>query len=141
GAGARGGGARHGAEGGGVTERITLVLVDDHAVVRRGLRAFLELQEDLEIVGEAAEGAAAVELAGRLRPRVVLMDLVMPGTDGIAALRRLREAAPESRVLVLTSYADDAQVFAALDAGAAGYLVKDTEPDALAAAIREVSAG
>ncbi len=117
-------------------ERITLLLVDDHAVVRSGLRAFLGLQADLEIVGEAADGAAAVDLARRLRPRVVLMDLVMPGTDGLTALRRLRLEAPDSRVLVLTSFTDDAQLFAAIEAGAAGYMLKDTDPDSLAAAVR-----
>jgi DNA-binding NarL/FixJ family response regulator len=124
-----------------VPEGIRLLLVDDHAVVREGLRAFLRLVPGIEVVGEAADGVAAARLAADLRPDVVLLDLVMPGGDGIVALRALREAAPQTRVLVLTSFTDDAQIFAALEAGAAGYLLKDVEPDALAAAVREVAAG
>jgi len=120
---------------------IRLLLVDDHAVVREGLRAFLRLQPDLEICGEASDGEAAVQLAVSLHPDVVVLDLVMPGGDGLSALRALRERVPDARVLVLTSYADDAQLFAAMEAGAAGYMLKDVEPDALAAAIREVAAG
>ena len=120
---------------------IRLLLVDDHAVVREGLRAFLRLQPDLEVCGEAADGEAAVRLAASLHPDVVLLDLVMPSGDGLSALRAIRERAPASRVLVLTSYADDAQLFAAMEAGAAGYMLKDVEPDALAAAIRDVAAG
>ncbi len=120
---------------------IRLLLVDDHAVVREGLRAFLRLQPDIEVVGDAADGESAVRVAESLRPDVVVLDLLMPGGDGLTALRRLRERAPESRVLVLTSYADDAQLFAAMEAGPAGYLLKDVEPDALARAIRDVAAG
>jgi two-component system, NarL family, response regulator LiaR len=120
---------------------IRLLLVDDHAVVREGLRAFLRLQPDIEVCGEASDGEAAVRLAVSLRPDVVVLDLVMPGGDGLSALRALHERAPDARVLVLTSYADDAQLFAAMEAGAAGYMLKDVEPDALAAAIREVAAG
>ena len=121
--------------------RISLLLVDDHAVVRHGLRGFLELQPDLVVAGEASSGPEGVELARRLRPDVVLMDLVMPGGGGIEALRALREAVPEARVLVLTSFAEDAQVFAAMEAGADGYLLKDVSPDALATAVRDVHAG
>jgi len=124
-----------------VTPRIRVLIVDDHAVVRRGLRAFLDLQPDVEVVGEAADGASAEEMSGRLRPDVVLMDLVMPGTDGIATIRRLREAHEQSAVLVLTSFLDDVHVFAALQAGAAGYLLKDVQPDDLVRAIRQVHRG
>ena len=124
-----------------MTQSIRLLLVDDHAVVREGLRAFLRLQPDLEVLGEAADGASAVELAESLHPDVVLLDLVMPKGDGLVALRAIRQLAPAARVLVLTSYADDAQLFAAMEAGAAGYLLKDVAPDALASAIRDVAEG
>ncbi len=124
-----------------MADRIRVLLVDDHAVVRQGLRSFLELQPDIEVVGEAASAANAIELAGRLAPDVVLMDLVMPEGNGEGAVRTLREVAPAVRVLVLSSYLDDTRVFAALQAGAAGYLVKDVQPDALADGIRQVSRG
>lgn len=124
-----------------MTPRIRLLIVDDHAVVRRGLRAFLDLQTDVEIVGEAADGATAEEMAAKLHPDVVLMDLVMPGTDGIATIRRLRETREKPAVLVLTSFLDDVHVFAALQAGAAGYLLKDVQPDELVRAIRQVQQG
>jgi two-component system, NarL family, response regulator LiaR len=120
---------------------IRLVIVDDHAVVRQGLREFLRLQDGIEVVGEAASAADAVDVAGTASPDVVLLDLVMPDRNGIAALRRLLEVAPGVRVLVLTSFADDAQIFAAMAAGASGYLLKDIDPQALADAIRDVHAG
>ena len=121
--------------------RIRVLLVDDHAVVRQGLRAFLQLQPDIEVVGEAASGPEAVEAAASHRPDVVLMDLVMPGGDGVTAIAALTRANPLVRVLALSSFADDDQVFGAMQAGAAGYLLKDVEPDDLAAAIRRVHAG
>ncbi len=124
-----------------MTARIRVLIVDDHAVVRRGLRAFLDLQADVEVVGEAADGASAEEMTSKLRPDVVLMDLVMPNTDGIATIRRLREAGEKPAVLVLTSFLDDVHVFAALQAGAAGYLLKDVQPDDLVRAIRQVHQG
>jgi NarL family two-component system response regulator LiaR len=124
-----------------VADRIRVLLVDDHAVVRQGLRAFLQLQPDVEVVGEAAGGAAAVAAASEHTPDVVLLDLVMPDGDGIVALRALAEAVPGARVLVLTSFADDDRLFAAMQAGAAGYLLKDVEPDRLAEAIRDVHRG
>ena len=124
-----------------MAERIRVLLVDDHQVVRQGLRAFLQLQPDVEVVGEAGGGEAAVAAAAAGRPDVVLMDLVMPDGDGVAAIRALAGAAPGARVLVLSSFADDERVFAATQAGAAGYLLKDVDPDALAEAIREVHRG
>nr|WP_155073148.1 response regulator transcription factor [Streptomyces taklimakanensis] len=117
------------------------MLVDDHQVVRRGLRTFLEVQDDIEVVGEAADGAGGVARAEELRPDVVLMDVKMPGTDGVEALRALRETGNPARVLVVTSFTERRTVVPALRAGAAGYLHKDIDPDALAAAIRSVHAG
>jgi two-component system, NarL family, response regulator LiaR len=121
--------------------QIRLMIVDDHSVVREGLRAFLGLQEDLEIVGEAADGAAALEQADELRPDVILMDLVMPGLDGIGAMRALRANASGSRVIVLTSFLEDERLLSAIQAGAAGYLLKNVEPSELARAIRAAHAG
>jgi DNA-binding NarL/FixJ family response regulator len=124
-----------------VSAPIRLVIVDDHSVVREGLRAFLRLQEGIEVVGEAASAADAIRVARKSSPDVVLLDLVMPGGDGVGAIRGLIDVAPGVRVLVLTSFADDAQIFAAMAAGAAGYLLKDIDPAALADGIREVHAG
>ncbi|MFD0357613.1 response regulator [Streptomyces sp. NPDC127110] len=121
--------------------RIRVLLVDDHQVVRRGLRTFLEVQEDIEVVGEAADGAEGTARAEELRPDVILMDVKMPGTDGIEALRRLRDLENPARVLIVTSFTEQRTVVPALRAGAAGYLYKDIDPDALAGAIRSVHAG
>jgi DNA-binding NarL/FixJ family response regulator len=120
---------------------IRVLIVDDHAVVREGLRAFLELQEGLEVVGEAADGEEAIATAGRLRPDVILMDLVMPRLDGVGAMRGLRARLPDARVIVLTSFLDDERLLPAIQAGAAGYLLKDVEPAELARAIRAANAG
>jgi len=120
---------------------IRVLIVDDHAVVREGLRTFLELQDGIQVVGEAADGAQAVERAVALKPDVVLMDLVMPGLDGVGAMRALRERAPASRVIVLTSFLDDERLMPALQSGAAGYLLKDVEPPELARAVRGACAG
>jgi two-component system, NarL family, response regulator LiaR len=120
---------------------IRVLIVDDHAVVREGLRAFLELQDDLEVVGEAADGDQAVKEAQRLEPDVILMDLVMPRLDGVGAMRALRGLTPDSRVIVLTSFLDDDRVLPAIQAGAAGYLLKNAEPAEIARAIRAAHAG
>ena len=116
-------------------------MVDDHAVVREGLRTFLELQDGIEVVGEAADGEAAVREAERLRPHVILIDLVMPKLDGVGAMRELRRRLPDSRVIVLTSFADDERLLGAIRAGAAGYLLKNAEPQEVARAVRAASAG
>ena len=120
---------------------ITVLLVDDHAVVREGLRTFLELQDGIEVVGEAADGVQAVELAATIEPDVILMDLVMPRLDGVGAMRAVRERSPHSRVIVLTSFLDDERLMPAIEAGADGYLLKDVEPAELARAIRGAQAG
>ncbi|MET9110189.1 response regulator transcription factor [Streptomyces zhihengii] len=121
--------------------KIRVLLVDDHQVVRRGLRTFLEIQDDIEVVGEAADGDEGVARAEELKPHVVLMDVKMPGTDGIEALRRLRELANPAKVLIVTSFTEQRTVVPALRAGAAGYVYKDVDPEALAGAIRSVHAG
>jgi len=120
---------------------IRVLVVDDHPVVRQGLRSFLDVQPDITVVGEAADGAACVAAAEELRPDVVLLDLRMPDADGLAALRGLREHENPARVLVITSFTDPAAVAPAVRAGAAGYVYKDIDPPALAAAIRAVHAG
>jgi DNA-binding NarL/FixJ family response regulator len=120
---------------------IRVLVVDDHPVVRQGLRTFLDLQEDITVVGEAADGDAAVAAVAETAPDVVLLDLRMPGADGLAALRGLRERGTTTRVLVVTSFTDPTAVLPALRAGAAGYVYKDIDPPALAAAIRAVHSG
>jgi NarL family two-component system response regulator LiaR len=119
----------------------TVLLVDDHAVVREGLRTFLTLQDGIEVVGEAADGYEAVREALRLDPDVVLMDLVMPELDGVGAMRRLRDEAPRSRVIVLTSFLDEERLLPAIQAGAAGYLLKNAQPSELARAIHAAQRG
>jgi two-component system, NarL family, response regulator LiaR len=120
---------------------IRVLIADDHAVVRRGLRTFLELQDGIEVVGEAEDGEEAVAAVDRLSPDVVLMDLVMPRLDGIAAIRRIRAGGRPTRVIVLTSFLDDDKLLPAVRAGAAGYLLKDVQPRELVGAIRTVHAG
>jgi DNA-binding NarL/FixJ family response regulator len=119
---------------------IRVLVVDDHAVVREGLRTFLELQDGIEVVGEAADGEEAVARAAELQPDVILMDLVMPGLDGIGAMRELRRRSSSARVIVLTSFLDDDRLMPALQAGADGYLLKDVEPAELARAVRSACA-
>ena len=120
---------------------IRVLLADDHSVVRQGLRMFLSLDADLEIVGEAANGAEAVEMAHALQPEVVLMDLLMPVMDGITAIGRLRKELPDIEIVALTSVLEDTAVMGAIRAGAIGYLLKDTEADELRKAIKAAAAG
>jgi DNA-binding NarL/FixJ family response regulator len=120
---------------------IRAVVADDQAVVRGGLRMILEAQDDIEVVGEAGDGAAAVELVRELQPDVVLMDIRMPEMDGIEATRRLALAGSGARVLVLTTYGLDEYVYEALKAGAAGFLIKTDSPERLVEAVRVVAAG
>ena len=122
-------------------EPITLMMVDDHAIVRQGVRAFLDTQSDLHVVGEAGSGEEAIALAGELAPDVVLMDLVMPGMDGVESTRLLKQVSPRSQVIVLTSYHEDEHIFPAIRAGALSYLLKDVAPSELADAIRKAARG
>jgi NarL family two-component system response regulator LiaR len=123
------------------TEPIQVLLVDDHAVVRRGLSAFLSTYPEITVVGEASGGAEGIELASRLLPDVVLMDLLMPEMDGIEATRRIRTAVPSAQVIVLTSYSEDERIFPAIKAGALSYLLKDVKPDELVRAIKAARRG
>ena len=122
-------------------DRLRILLADDHPVVRQGLKTFFATQPDLEVVAEAATGAEAVARATELRPDVALLDLVMPDGGGIEAAAQIREASPATKVIVLTSYAEDENVIPALKAGAAGYLLKDAEPQELADGVRRVHRG
>ena len=124
-----------------MADPIRVLIADDHGGVREGLRAFLELQDGIAVAGEAADGEAAVLEAERLRPDVILMDLVMPRLDGVAAMRALRERVPSARVVVLTSFLDDDRLLPAIRAGAAGYLLKNVQPRDLARAVRLAAAG
>ena len=124
-----------------MTPAIRVLLVDDHPVVRQGLRALLSTQEGIDVVGEAGDGEAAVAAADRLSPDVVLMDVVMPGMDGVEALRRIGERRPQTRVVMLTSYADERQAMEAVDAGASGFLLKDASPRDVVSAIRAAHRG
>jgi len=120
---------------------IRVVLVDDHAVIRAGLAQLLAGTEDIEVVGQAEDGAQALAVVRELAPDVVLMDLQMPGVDGVTATRNIKAAGLDSDVLVLTSYSDSERIVGALDAGAVGYLLKDADPDDVLAGIRSVSRG
>ena len=122
-------------------DKIGVLIVDDHAVVRQGLRTLLELQEDIEVVGEAANGREAIDQTAELLPDVVLMDLVMPEIDGIEATRTIKAACPSTQVIVLTSFSDNEQVFPAIKAGALSYLLKNVSPGDLVRAVQAASRG
>ena len=122
-------------------ESISVLLVDDHALVRRGVRAFLETLDGIAVVGEAESGEEAVLRAAELAPDVVLLDLILPGIDGVETTRRLKAASPRTQVVILTSYHDDAHILPAIRAGALSYLLKDVGPDDLGQAVRRAAAG
>ncbi len=124
-----------------MTDKISLLITDDHALVRQGIRAFLELQADLMVIGEADSGEAAVRMAAELVPDVVLMDLVMPGIGGVEATRQVKQVSPHSQIIVLTSYHEDEYIFPALRAGALSYVLKDVSPDELADTVRKAARG
>ncbi|RPI78222.1 MAG: DNA-binding response regulator [Chloroflexi bacterium] len=122
-------------------EPITVLLVDDHSVVRIGLKAYFATLPDIQVIGEASSGDEAVQLAAQYAPDVVVMDLMMPGTDGVEATRKVKKTSPRTQVIVLTSYHDDEHIFPAIRAGALSYLLKDIDPDDLADAIRRARVG
>jgi NarL family two-component system response regulator LiaR len=122
-------------------ESIRILIADDHAVVREGLRALIDTELGMDLVGEASDGIEAVRKACSLRPDVILLDLVMPHMDGIEAIGQIKEHDPDARILVLTSFAEDERVFLAVKAGALGYLLKDTSPQELLQALRDVYRG
>ena len=124
-----------------MSEPVTVFIVDDHAVVRHGIRALLEAEEGFQVVGEASSGGEAVLLAADLAPDVVLMDLVMPGIDGVEATRLLKQRSPRSQVIVLTSYHEDEQIFPAIRAGALSYLLKGVGLEELTEAVRKAAKG
>ncbi|MBI5031417.1 MAG: response regulator transcription factor [Chloroflexi bacterium] len=124
-----------------MNDAIRVLVVDDHEIVRKGIRALLSKDRGIQVIGEAANGAAAITQAGSLKPDVILMDLMMPKVDGIEATRQITTAHPDVHVLVLTSFAADDKVFPAIKAGALGYLLKDSSPTELLQAIRQVHQG
>jgi len=124
-----------------MTDKISILITDDHALVRQGIRAFLELQADLAVIGEADSGEDAVRKAAELVPDVVLMDLVMPGIGGVEATRQVKQVSPHSQIIVLTSYHEDEYIFPALRAGALSYVLKDVGPEELADTVRMAARG
>ncbi len=124
-----------------MTEKIRILIVDDHAIVREGLSGLIRTEPNMQVAGEAANGVDGVRLARALKPDVILMDLVMPEKDGIQAIKEIKNENPEARILVLTSFAEDDKLFPAIKAGASGYLLKDTMPNELLAAIRAIYRG
>jgi len=130
-----------GAPAGHDPERIRVVIVDDHAVVRSGLRVFFELQADIEVVGEAADGSEGVAVTRRLEPDVVLMDLMMPTMDGVTAIGRIKAERPGTEVVTMTSFIEESKVTAALEAGASGYVLKDADAEEVATAVRHAYHG
>src|SRR5690348_4496429 len=122
-------------------EQITILIVDDHAIVREGIRAFLDIQPDCKVVGVAESGEAATRVAAELVPDIILMDLMMPGMDGVEATRRLKQISPHSQIIVLTSFHDDEHIFPALRAGALSYILKDIPPDEMAEVVRKATRG
>jgi two-component system, NarL family, response regulator LiaR len=125
----------------GTTKKIRVLVVDDHAIIRRGIRAVLELVPDIDLVGEAENGTQAVELEKELNPDVILMDLMMPEMDGIASIKEIKKQRPSARILVLTNFAGEEMIFPAIKSGAVGYHLKDSSPETLIEAIRQVDQG
>lgn len=122
-------------------DKVRILIVDDHAVVRQGLITFLELQDEIEVVGEASNGKEAIQRVQELEPDVVLMDLVMPVMDGLTAIKQIKQMRPSTEVIALTSFADDEKVFTAIRSGATGYLLKDVQPNDLVKAVLAADRG
>ncbi|MDB5081320.1 MAG: DNA-binding response regulator [Chloroflexi bacterium] len=122
-------------------DKVRILIVDDHAVVRQGLITFLELQDEIEVVGEASNGKEALQKVQELEPDVVLMDLVMPVMDGLTAIKQIKQLRPSTEVIALTSFADDEKVFTAIRSGATGYLLKDVQPNDLVKAVLAADRG
>ena len=120
---------------------IRVLIADDHAVVRQGLRTFIDLQDDMQVVGEGSNGQEAIDLAGQTQPDIVLLDLVMPHIDGVAATLGIKAVCPEARVIILTSFGEDDKIIPAIQAGAQGYLLKDIRPEDLVQAVRDAYQG
>jgi NarL family two-component system response regulator LiaR len=121
--------------------KITVLIIDDHAVVRQGIQSFLETNPDLEVIGSAEDGAAAIRLAEALAPDVALVDLILPGMDGVEITRALHRVSPRTQIIIFTSFHEDEQVFPAIRAGALSYLLKDARPNEIADAIRKAARG
>ena len=124
-----------------MSKSIRLLICDDHAVVRRGLRSLVGVKAEMELVGEAVDGEEAVAMAKKLKPDVIIMDLIMPRKDGVTAITEIKKKNSDAKILVLTSFSDDKNVFSAIKAGASGYLLKDSSPEELLQAIHDVHAG
>jgi len=124
-----------------VTKSIKVLIADDHPLVREGLRALIATEPDMDLVGEASDGVEAVDLAMSLQPDVILLDLMMPNKTGIEAIQEIKEENPDARILVVTSFGEDENVFPAIKAGALGYLLKDSSPQELLSALREIHRG
>lgn len=125
----------------GTTKPIRVLVVDDHAIIRKGIRAVLDLVPDIDLVGEAENGTQAVKLEKELNPDVILMDLMMPEMDGIASIKEIKKQRPSARILVLTNFAGEEMIFPAIKSGAVGYHLKDSSPETLIEAIRQVNQG
>jgi NarL family two-component system response regulator LiaR len=124
-----------------MSKSIRLLICDDHAVVRRGLRSLVGVEPEMEFVGEAVDGEEAVTMANKLKPDVIIMDLIMPRKSGVAAITEIKKKNPDAKILVLTSFSDDKNVFSSIKAGASGYLLKDSSPEELLQAINDVYLG
>lgn len=124
-----------------MSEKITILIADDHSVVRQGVRVFLETQKEIEVLGEADSGEKAVEMSAEFAPDVILLDLILPGINGVEATRQIKQVSPRSNIIILTSYHEDEHIVPAIKAGALSYLLKDVSPQELVEAVKKASLG